>query len=215
VTTLPFKMRPALGPPEGALVLLHGRGADELDLLPLLDELDPERRLVGVTPGAPLQLGPAGRHWYVVREIGHPDRDTFRAGYETAAAWLDDLPALTGVPLAQTVVGGFSQGAVMSYALALGTGRPSPAALIALSGFIPRVEGFTLDPWDHRDVPVAIGHGSRDAVIHVGFGRDAHALLSAAGLSVLYRESPLAHTIDPSFARELSHWLSRRLDLAA
>jgi phospholipase/carboxylesterase len=214
VTTLPFTMRPAVGRPEGALVLLHGRGADEHDLLPLLDELDPERRLVGVTPGAPLQLG-AGRHWYVVREVGRPDRDTFRAGYQAAAAWLDDLPALTGVPLAQTVVGGFSQGAVMSYALALGTGRPSPAALVALSGFIPQVDGFTLDLWDHRAVPVAIGHGSHDRVIDVGFAREAHALVSAAGLSVLYHESPMAHTIDPSFARELSHWLSLRLDLAA
>jgi phospholipase/carboxylesterase len=118
--TLPYSLRPAAGSPEGALVLLHGRGADEYDLVPLLDELDLERRLVGVTPGAPLQLGAAGRHWYVVREVGRPDRETFHAGYEDAARFLDDLPALTGVALSQTVLGGFSQGAVMSYALALG-----------------------------------------------------------------------------------------------
>jgi phospholipase/carboxylesterase len=215
MTTLPFRLRPALGSPEGALVLLHGRGADELDLLPLLDELDPGRHLVGVTPGAPLQLGAAGRHWYVVREVGRPDRDTFNAGFEAVAAWLDELPALTGVPLARTVVGGFSQGAVMSYALVLGTGRPSVAGLVALSGFIPRVEGLAVDLWGHREVPVAIGHGTRDGVIDVRFARAAHALLSAAGLRVLYRESPVAHAVDVSFARELSRWLSRRLDLAA
>ena len=64
--------RPAAGEPEGLLVLLHGRGADERDLFPLLDLLDPERRLLGVTPRGPLTLPPGGAHWYVVREIGYP-----------------------------------------------------------------------------------------------------------------------------------------------
>ncbi|MEA2246293.1 MAG: phospholipase/carboxylesterase, partial [Solirubrobacteraceae bacterium] len=49
--TLVHRVRPAAGEPEGAMVLLHGRGADENDLFPLFDILDPERRLVGVTPG--------------------------------------------------------------------------------------------------------------------------------------------------------------------
>ena len=65
---LVHRIRPAAGEPEGALVLLHGRGADEHDLLPLLEALDPERRLVGVTPRGPLSLPPGGAHWYVVRE---------------------------------------------------------------------------------------------------------------------------------------------------
>ncbi len=52
--------REPAGEPEGALVLLHGRGADEHDLYPLLDVLDPERRLLGVTPGGPLHLPPGG-----------------------------------------------------------------------------------------------------------------------------------------------------------
>ena len=58
--------RPAVGEPEGLLVLLHGRGADERDLFPLLDLLDPERRLLGVTPRGPLSLPPGGAHWYAV-----------------------------------------------------------------------------------------------------------------------------------------------------
>ena len=55
--------RPAQGESAGSLVLLHGRGADERDLYPLLDALDPERRLRGLTPRAPLALPPGGRHW--------------------------------------------------------------------------------------------------------------------------------------------------------
>ena len=69
--------RPAAGKPEGLLVLFHGRGADERDLYPLLDLLDPKRRLLGVTPRGPLSLPPGGAHWYAVREIGYPDPATF------------------------------------------------------------------------------------------------------------------------------------------
>ena len=55
--TLEHLVRPAAGQADGALVLFHGRGASEDDLYPLLDMLDPERRLVGVTPRGPLQVG--------------------------------------------------------------------------------------------------------------------------------------------------------------
>src|SRR5204863_82205 len=78
--------RPAAGTPEGALVLLHGRGSHELDLQPLIDELDPKRRLVGVTPRAPLALPPGGRHWYAFAGVGTPDPSTFLATIEAAGA---------------------------------------------------------------------------------------------------------------------------------
>ena len=54
---------------------MHGRGADEHDLAPFLDLLDPQHRLVGLTPGGPLFLPPGGRHWYVVPRVGFPDPD--------------------------------------------------------------------------------------------------------------------------------------------
>ena len=197
------------GQPLGALVLLHGRGTDEHDLLPLLDELDPEARLTGVTLRAPLQLMPGGYHWYVVREIGHPDGPTFYETYDKVTAWLDDLPRITGVGLDRTVLGGFSQGAIMAYALALGPGRPSPAALIALSGTIPVLGGFELDLEAHRDVPVAVGHGTLDPIIPVQLGRSAADRLQAAGLNVMYHETRMGHAIDPAFARSLAGWLAR------
>ncbi len=122
---LVHRLRPAAGEPKGALVLLHGRGADELDLQPLLDALDPARELVGVTPRAPLHLPPGGAHWYAVHRVGYPDPATFFPTWETLSAWVDALPETTGVPLARTVLGGFSQGAVMAYALTLARGRPA------------------------------------------------------------------------------------------
>src|SRR5213075_1056159 len=131
--------RPAEGEALGALVLFHGRGADENDLFPLLDVLDPQRRLHGYCPRGPLSLPPGGAHWYVVPRVGFPDPATFRSSYEAAGAWLDALPH------DRVVLGGFSQGAVMSLALGLGRGRPRPAAIVALSGFIPQVDGWEPD----------------------------------------------------------------------
>jgi phospholipase/carboxylesterase len=202
------RLRTPAGDPEGALVLFHGRGADEHDLYPLLDMLDPERRLLGATLRAPLALPPGGAHWYIVRRVGFPDRDTFHATYESATAWLDALLAEHRVPHDRAVLGGFSQGAVMSYALGLGAGRPRPAGILALSGFIPTVDGFALDLESAAALPVAIGHGVYDPVIAVEFGRDARDRLTAAGADVTYRESPMPHAIDPAFLRELPAWLT-------
>jgi phospholipase/carboxylesterase len=201
------RVRPAAGEPEGLLVLFHGRGADELDLVPLFDVLDPERRLLGVTPRGPLSLPPGGAHWYALWRLGHPDPTTFSATYELASAWLDELVAGHGLPFA---LGGFSQGAVMSYALGLGRGRPRPAALLAFSGFVPTVEGFELD-LDGPLPRIAIGHGVYDDVIGVEWGRQARDLLTEAGAEPLYREYPLPHAIDPRFLAELQSWLAEAL----
>jgi phospholipase/carboxylesterase len=207
--------RPAAADPEGALVLFHGRGADEHDLFPLLDMLDPQRRLLGATARGPLSLPPGGAHWYVVRRVGYPDPDTFHSTYPQVATWLDELLAEHGVPHARTVLGGFSQGSVMSYALGLGAGRPRPAGIMALSGFIPQVEGFPLDLSGAAGLPVAIGHGTHDPVIPVDLGRDARDRLIEAGAEVTYRESPMPHTIDPAFMRELPAWLRETVESAA
>jgi phospholipase/carboxylesterase len=193
--------RPAASEAQGALVLLHGRGADEHDLFPILDVLDPRRELDGFCPRGPLALPPGGAHWYVVPRVGHPDPATFAASYAEAAEWLDSLPH------ERVVLGGFSQGAVMSYALGLGTGRPRPTAIAAFSGFIPQVEGWELDV-ERPLPPVAIGHGTLDPVIGVEFGRTARATLERAGGEVLYREYPLAHTLDPQFLAEVRDWLA-------
>lgn len=212
--SLKHLVRPAAGDPEGALVLFHGRGTSEHDLYPLLDALDPQRRLLGATPRGPLALHPGGAHWYIVREIGFPDRETFMSSYELAAAWLDGLAEETGIPAARTIVGGFSQGAVMSWALGLGRGRPRPAGIIALSGFIPTMDRFELDLSPPLP-PVAVGHGTYDPVISVEFGRQAKQVLEQAGADVLYRESPMPHTVDPAFIAELQPWVSDVLSSSA
>ena len=179
-------------------MLNHGRGADENDLYDLLDALDPERRLLGVTTGAPLtNIPPGGRHWYVVPRVGYPDPGTFAASYEALTHTLDGLLADHGLSWDRTVIGGFSMGSVMSYAVGLGPGRPSPAAILAFSGFIPTVEGWHPDLGGRADLPVLIHHGRNDPVISVDFARDARDRLERAGLSVEYLETDAGHWLPP------------------
>lgn len=199
-----FLERPAAGTPAGALVLIHGRGADEHDLFPLLDALDPERRLLGIAPRGPLSLPPGGAHWYALGGIPTPDPATFFASFEAAAACLDGLP----VPIERVVLGGFSQGAVMSWALGLGAGRPRPAAIVVLSGFMPEVAGFELDLTGLDGYPIAVAHGSLDPVIPVEFGRAAAERVRAAGSNLLWRETPVPHTIDPRVVPELQAFVA-------
>lgn len=204
---LVHEVREPAGEPQGALVLLHGRGSDQHDLLPLAEALDPERMLVAVTPGAPLtDVPPGGRHWYLVPRVGFPDPGTFAAAYAVLTAFLDDFLVERGIGWDRTVIGGFSMGCVMSYSVGLGPGRPSPAAILALSGFIPTVEGWEPDLEGRAGLPVLVHHGTADPIIGVHFARTAAELLAAAGLEVDFRESDAGHFVPPAvvpLAREL------------
>ena len=210
VDDLVYELRPADGDPAGAIVLLHGRGTSERDLLPLLEVLDPDRRLVGALPRGPLELPPMGNHWYIVPRVGYPDPDTFNASYASLDSWLQGLAEKTGVPPERTLIGGFSQGTVMAWALGLGPGRPRPAGILAMSGFIPTVPDFELS-WDNaKGLPIFISHGAADPVISADFGRDAKERAKAAGADVLYRETDVPHMVDPRIVPGLIEWVGKR-----
>jgi phospholipase/carboxylesterase len=196
--SLVHRLREAEGEPAGALILNHGRGADENDLYPLLDELDPQRRLLGVTTGAPLtNVPPGGRHWYLVPQVGYPDPATFADSLDALTSFVDDLLAERGIGWERTAIGGFSMGAVMSYATALGSGRPTPAALLAFSGFIPTVDGWAPQLEGRADLDVLIHHGRNDPVISAEFARRAQELLRAGGIEAEYLESDAGHWLPP------------------
>jgi len=204
--------RAAAGEAEGLLVLHHGRGTDERDLIALADFLDPDRRLRVVTPRAPLQLpGSPGYHWYLVPRVGYPDPETFESARTALAELHDRLWEETGIGPGRTVLGGFSMGAVMSYATALSADRPSVAGILAFSGFVPTVEGWEPSLADRTDTRAFVSHGQRDPVIGIEFAERARALLEEGGLDVTYRTSELGHQIDPTHLREAATWLGEVL----
>jgi len=210
MSALVFRERPADGDPAGLLVLHHGRGADEHDLLGLADVLDPERRLHVVTPRAPLTIpGWPGYHWYVVPRVGFPDPDTFHGAFSALAELHDELWERTGLTSDRTVLGGFSMGSVMSYSLGLSADRPAPAGILAFSGFVPTVEGWEPGLADRTTTRVFIAHGRNDPIMEIAFARRARELLESGGLDVDYHESDVAHTIDPAHVPTAEAWLRR------
>ena len=209
---LEYLRRPAAEAPEGVLVLSHGRGTDASDLFPLLDVIDPERRLLGIAPQAPLtDVPPGGRHWYLVERVGFPQEQTFHAAYEALAATLDGVLAEEGLGWEQTVLGGFSMGCAMSHAVGLGEGRPAPAGILALSGFVPTVEGWQPDLASRPGLPVLIHHGRNDPIITVDFGRAAHKLLSEGGLDVTYYETDAGHGVPPELLPRMRDFVTARV----
>lgn len=205
---LNFGERRADSEPSGLLVLHHGRGSDESDLIGLADALDPRRRLHVISPRAPLVLpGSPGFHWYKVPRVGFPDPETFQAARAELANFHDELWERTGLGPSETILGGFSMGAVMSYAMGLSRERPAPAGILACSGFIPTVEGWSPDAASRSETHVFVAHGRHDEVIQVGFARDARDRLREAGLAVEYHESSAGHLIDPSQIRPAAEWL--------
>jgi phospholipase/carboxylesterase len=213
--SLEHLIREPAGAPAGALILSHGRGADEADLHPLLDLLDPDRRLLGLTPGAPLtNVPPGGRHWYLVPQVGHPDPETFQQSYALLTGFLDRMLEERSIAWERTVVGGFSMGAVMSYAVGLGEGRPPPGGLIALSGFVPTVDGWRPELASRKGLEVLIHHGRLDPIIDVGFAHRARELLEAGGLEVDYTESEVAHALPPELLPRLRGFVDRVIPAA-
>jgi phospholipase/carboxylesterase len=204
-----YRERLPEGEPAGLLVLHHGRGADERDLLGLADVLDPDRRLHVVSPRAPLTIsGWPGHHWYVVPRVGYPDPETFRAAFAALAELHDALWERTALTPGHTVLGGFSMGTVMSYALALAGDRPALAGILAFSGFVPTVDGWEPHPADRTDTRAFVAHGRGDPVIAVDFARRARELLEAGGIDVSYHESGVGHSIDPAHVPVAAAWLS-------
>lgn len=210
---LTYRERPAAAEAEELLVLHHGRGTDENDLIGLADVLDPQQRLHVVSPRAPLRLeGSPGYHWYVVSRVGYPEPETFAASRVELARFHDDLWAATGIGPERTVLGGFSQGTVMSFALGLSADRPAPAGILALSGFVPTVEGWEPAIEDRRRTKVFLAHGRADPIIEVGFARRARELLEAGGLDISYQESEAGHNVDPRQIPAMVDWLAGAID---
>ena len=214
MSALVFRERPSAGEPAGLLVLHHGRGADEQDLLGLADVLDPERRLHVVTPRGPLTLpGWPGYHWYVVPRVGYPDPETFRMAFAALAEFHDELWERTDLGPERTVLGGFSMGAVMSYSLGLPAERPAPAGILAFSGFVPVVEGWapSLGTAARRARSSRTGATTRSWRSTSG-GAPASCSRAAGSRSSTTSPTP-AISIDPAHVPAAVDWLAATLGL--
>jgi len=192
-----------------ALILLHGRGSNEDDLLGLAPYLDPRFFLIAVR--APLRFSLGGFTWYEMPEVGSPDPGQFRESYARLMEFLEDVKAHYPVDAGRIVLLGFSMGTVMAYAAAL-TKPDAAAAVAANSGYVP--EGLDLPfQWNGlKGKRFFIGHGVHDDVIGVEAARRAKELLSGTEADLTYREYPIGHTMSEDSIDDVAHWLSAGLE---
>jgi phospholipase/carboxylesterase len=206
---LTYAERPARGDADGLLILHHGRGSDEQELLGLADALDRVHRLHVVLPRGPLTFPDIdGYHWFGVRAVGFPEPESFQEGYTALCRFHDEIWARTGIDPGRTVLGGFSMGTAMSYASGLGAGRPRPAGILAFSGAFPAVEGFEPELETRQGLAVLIAHGRTDQALKLELAHRARMLLEEAGLDVTYHESAGGHEVDQRAIGKGIQWLA-------
>jgi phospholipase/carboxylesterase len=209
--SLTHQVVPARQPVSGAspgLLLLHGRGANELDLLGLAEELDP--RLTVISVRAPHRRS-VGYHWYDLINVGVPEPTSYTVGRERLEQFVGEAVARYGLDPARLYLLGFSQGAMMAGGLAL-VMPERIAGAVMLSGYLPLQQGLAVNEAGLRGQAFFVAHGTYDSVIPVRYAREARDYLTRVGADLIYREYPIEHYVSPDELAEVAAWLTARLD---
>ena len=194
-----------------AVVLLHGYGASMTDLAGLSPMLDRTGYLY-FFPNAPIpmQVGPGMTGYAWTPSGGSADAHTAERAAERAEELLvgfyDEIEERHGVTEGGIVMGGFSQGGMMTYRFGLPRPEKFPG-LIILSGRVSNPEGVSTRLPEHRDQPIFVAHGTQDTVIRVEDARTSREFLTTNGYSPEYHEYHMAHEINDEVMADLGSWL--------
>jgi phospholipase/carboxylesterase len=204
--------RTEIGRRPPVLVLLHGIGADESDLLPIAAELDPRLKVVSLRAPRRYYTGYA---WFRI-DFGPsgdltPHVPEARETLDELVRWLESVPERHDTDPSRTFVLGFSQGAMM----ALGALRTVPellAGVVALSGRSPEglFEARASQAAVAR-VPLLVAHGTRDDVLPIAEGRRTRDAFASLSTDFTYREYPVGHGVAPAEVALVGQWLATRL----
>ena len=195
--------------PHPSVVLLHGRGADEQDLLGLAPALDPHLLLLSVRAPFPFMTS-GGYTWYDVQQIGTPHPRMFAESYDRLSHFLDDALAAYPIDHTRLLLLGFSMGAVM--ALAIGLTRPALIrGVMAHSGYVPEETTLQFRWNDLSGTDFFIAHGTEDSIISVDNARRARTLFDASTARAVVREYPIGHTISEASLADCVRWMRELL----
>ena len=187
------------------LVLVHGRGADEEDLVGLARFFD--ERLLVLSVRAPFRFEYGGYTWYEAGVDGSPDPGRFSESHDRLSTFLDDALRSYPVDATRLFLLGFSMGAVMSLAAALT--RPMLfRGVSANSGYIAENTPLQYRWDDLSSLNIFLAHGTEDPVVPVQLGRRARLLLEQSGARLVYREYPMGHEIGQLSIVDIAGWMS-------
>ena len=201
------------------IILLHGFGAHMGDLASLAPAIDP-KGYVYIFPNAPIpfEIGASatGYGWTYPRRIPQELRraDDVDSVVEMLATLVDEVTAQYAIEPGQIVLGGFSQGGMMTYRY----GLPNPGlfkGLAALSAVAPDAETMRKMLPEDRSQPIFVGHGTSDMMITVQMARDTLEFLKAEGYAPVYQEYPMAHEISQQTLADLTEWIKKTLPPAS
>jgi len=202
-----IELPPRTPGPSRTLVVLHGYGADEHDLLPLGHELDPRFRVLSLQ--GPIALGGPMRAWFNlsqdVRGRISFDPDEARAAVRAVLAAVEEIAAESPKPFLL----GFSQGAGIALGVALL--RPDlVAGVLSLSGVVRALEDRDHAPAEKlRGFPVFAAHGNEDPLIPITLASKLRDELTALGMEVEWHEYPMPHMVTLEEIEDAKRWLKQ------
>lgn len=195
------------------LIMLHGYGSNEEDLFSFAVELPDEFFIISLR--APYPMPPYGHAWYAIhwQNTGGKFSDDAQAieSREKISAFIDEALEKYPVDPDKVTLVGFSQGCILSFAVALSYPQKVKNVL-GLSGYVnPDIikEGFSNN--DFSGLAVYSSHGTQDQVIPVAWARKTKPFLDSLGIENVYSEFPVGHGVAPQNFTELKKWLEERL----
>ncbi|MCF4101748.1 alpha/beta hydrolase [Gillisia sp. M10.2A] len=196
-----------------ALILLHGYGSDENDLFSFASELPEELFVISVK--APYSLQPYGNAWYAINfdavQGKFSDNKQAIESRDKILHFIDEVIENYPVDAANINLLGFSQGSILSYAVALSYPEKIKN-VIALSGYVNHdilKENYNKN--DFSKLAFYASHGSQDQVIPVSWAQKTPTFLSGLGVKNKYSEFPVGHGVAPQNFMELKIWLKEQL----
>ena len=194
------------------LLLLHGYGSNEEDLFSFAAQLPDEYFIVSAR--APYSLPPYGNAWYAITFDNDmnkfSDHKQAAESRDLIARFIDEIIEAYPINKDNITLIGFSQGAILSYAVAL-TYPEKVERVAALSGYIDNeIIGPDLNKENLSGLRFFISHGAVDQVIPVEWARKAPKFLEALGLPVEYHEYPVGHGVAPQNFYDLLAWINNR-----
>lgn len=195
------------------LILLHGYGSNEHDLFSFADELPDE--LLVISAKAPLTLMPGSYAWYTINldNIEGKFSDIAEAikARDLIANFIDEIKEKYQVNSNKTFLLGFSQGTILSYAVALNYPEKVQHVL-ALSGYINKeLLPETFETEKYKNLDFFISHGTVDQVLPLEWAQNASPFLNNLNIKNSYKEYPVGHGVAPQNFYDLKKWIEERL----